>query len=202
MVRTVVLAAGASSRMGRCKAALPLSHPADTFLSRILHTCISAGLPEILVVTGADPDGVRGAWTEEDPRVEFVHNPDWQRGQLSSLLAGLERPSAVPLEAAVVALVDAPLASPATVTALLDAWRRTRAPIVRPARGDEHGHPVLFDASIFDELRRADPAAGAKPVVRAHEREILNLAVDDPGAFVDLDTPEEYERVTRALRTR
>jgi molybdenum cofactor cytidylyltransferase len=193
MVRALVLAAGASSRMGRCKAALELSNPPDTFLSRIIRTCLAAGLPEIVVVTGADPDGVRQAWRERDRRVRFVHNAQWQRGQLSSLLAGLDDPAIAPLEAIVVELVDAPLASTDTLRTLLGAWRHTRAPIVRPARGGEHGHPVLFDQALFDELRRADPAVGAKSVVRAHEPDILNVPIDDPGAYVDIDTPERYE---------
>jgi molybdenum cofactor cytidylyltransferase len=70
---------------------------------------------------------------------------------------------------------------------------------VRPARGNEHGHPVIFDRSLFDELRSADPALGAKSVVRAHAAEILNLRIDDPGAFLDIDTPEVYARVVKGL---
>src|SRR6185503_12507040 len=100
MVRAIVLAAGASSRMGRCKAALPLSDPADTFLSRIIRTCLDAAVPEVVVVTGADPDGVRDAWRGDDPRVRFVHNAEWQLGQLSSLLTGLDHATSDPLEAA------------------------------------------------------------------------------------------------------
>ena len=50
-----------------------------------------------------------------------------------------------------------------------------------------------FDRAIFGELRAADPAAGAKPVVRRHAAAIVNVEVDDPGAFRDFDTPEEYE---------
>ena len=65
-------------------------------------------------------------------------------------------------------LVDVPLVHPDTVRAVVNAWRRSRAPIVRPARGDEHGHPVIFDCAVFDELRSADRTIGAKAVVRAH----------------------------------
>jgi molybdenum cofactor cytidylyltransferase len=60
--------------------------------------------------------------------------------------------------------------------------------------GDRHGHPVIFDRVVFDALRAADPAAGAKEVVRARQHEILNVPVEDEGAFVDLDTPEDYRR--------
>ena len=77
---------------------------------------------------------------------------------------------------------------------LIDTWQETRAPIVRPARGEMHGHPVLFDRRLFAELRSADPVRGAKTVVRAHAHEVFNLTVDDEGAFLDLDTPADYER--------
>jgi molybdenum cofactor cytidylyltransferase len=81
-----------------------------------------------------------------------------------------------------------------TVAAVIDQWRRSRAPIVRPAIGDTHGHPVLFDRVLFDELRRAPQSVGAKAVVRAHEREIVNVQVSDEGCVVDFDTPLDYER--------
>jgi molybdenum cofactor cytidylyltransferase len=99
------------------------------------------------------------------------------------------------LEAVLVTLVDVPLVSERTVRAVIGMWGETRAPIVRPARGPVHGHPVLFDRSVFEELRAANPAMGAKPVIRRHAARIVDVPVDDDGAFLDLDTWEEYERV-------
>jgi molybdenum cofactor cytidylyltransferase len=194
MVRCVILAAGASSRMGRAKAALPLG-TGETFLSHIVKTMSAAGLSDIVIVSGANPEATRAACPPSS-RVQLVHNPRWQTGQLSSLLTGLDVPASTPIEAAIVALIDVPLVSAQTVRALVGAWRESRAPIVRPARGHEHGHPVIFDAAVFEELRRADLDVGAKAVVRAHETEILNLAVEDPGAYQDIDTPEDYARLS------
>jgi molybdenum cofactor cytidylyltransferase len=193
--------------MGRPKAALPIGHAGDTFLSRIIATLLAAELPEVVVVTGAAADATRGAWPTPDPRVRFVHNPAWETGQLSSLLAGLDAPSVEPIEAALVTLVDIPLVTVETVKALLRTWRETRAPLVRPARPaasgherEEHGHPVIFDASLFDELRKADPATGAKPVVHAHAAAIVNLPIADEGAFLDVDTPNAYTQLLREAK--
>jgi molybdenum cofactor cytidylyltransferase len=197
MVRSVILAAGASSRMGRPKAALPIGPDRQTFLSRIIATLVAAGLPEIIVVTGAAPEVTDSASLRRDRRVRVVENRNWQQGQLSSFLTALDLPARVPVEAALVTLVDVPLVSVETVRRLLHTWRTTRAPIVRPARGEEHGHPVVFDASLFDELRRADPAAGAKSVVRAHAAQIVNVPIDDSGAYLDVDTPEQYARTQK-----
>ena len=178
--------------MGRPKPTLPLNTNGDTFLSRIVRTLVSSSLPDIVVVAGAAPDAVRAALRVRDQRVQVVDNPQWERGQLSSLLAGLDVPSRMPLEAVLMTLVDVPFVATETVKRLLRVWRETRAPIVRPARGAEHGHPVVFDCATFDALRQADPEAGAKAVVRAYEANIVNVPIEDAGAFRDFDTPEEY----------
>jgi molybdenum cofactor cytidylyltransferase len=196
MVRGVVLAAGASSRMGRPKAGLAVPGTPDTFLSRILRRLMDAGLPDIVVVTGAAADAVAHAAGRLRPPVRFAHNPDWAEGQLTSLLTGLHDRGGDVVEAALVTLVDVPLVSDATIRRLLAEWRSTRAPIVRPARGNVHGHPVIFDRALFDELRASDPQVGAKPVVRAHADAIVNVPIEDVGAFIDIDTPAEY----RSLR--
>jgi CTP:molybdopterin cytidylyltransferase MocA len=65
---------------------------------------------------------------------------------------------------------------------------------VRPTRGTEHGHPLLIDRSVFEELRRADPVAGGKPVVRAHATAVGDIPIGDEGAFFDVDTPDDYQR--------
>jgi molybdenum cofactor cytidylyltransferase len=205
MVRGVILAAGASSRMGRPKAALPLADRADTFVSRLVRTFLGAGVPEVLVVTGAHDADVRRTIPRFDRRVRVIHNPQWMDGQLTSLHAALRARARTgrvqDLEAVLMTLVDIPLASPATVAAVLCEWRRTRAPIVRPARGDLHGRPVLFDRVLFDELLRADPQVGAKAVVRAHAHEILNLPLNDEGAFFDVDTDADYAALRSGLQS-
>jgi molybdenum cofactor cytidylyltransferase len=199
MVRAVILAAGASSRMGRPKAALPLTHTGDTFLARLLHRFAEAGIPDIVVVTGAAPDVVRAAAGRTRLPVRFVHNEQWTTGQLTSLIAGIHERSGDDLEAALVTLVDTPLVSADTIRRILRTWRSATAPIVRPARGDVHGHPVLFDRSLFPALRTANPAIGAKAVVRAAAA-IVNVPVDDDGAFIDVDTPADYQQLLQRVK--
>jgi CTP:molybdopterin cytidylyltransferase MocA len=202
MVRGLVLAAGASTRMGRPKAALPLTDRADSFVNRLVRTSLAGGIPDVVVVSGAHDAAVRAALGPVDRRVSVVTHAGWADGQLSSLLAGLDAVTAVRpalVEAALVMLVDTPLVSPATIRAVVSAWRTTRARIVRPARGDEHGHPVLFDRALFAALHAADLRVGAKAIVRAHEREIVNVPSDDEGAFLDVDTEAEYAALRERL---
>ena len=121
-------------------------------------------------------------------------NREYDRGQLSSLLAGLDAIDRPGVSAALVTLVDVPLVSASTVRAVIEHYRGTHAPIVRPTSGDRHGHPLLIDRSLFAALRAADPAAGAKPIVRAHASAAGDIAIDDEGAFIDIDTEEDYRK--------
>ncbi len=190
MIPAIVLAGGKSSRMGRPKATLPLDG-GDTFLSRIVRTFMAAGVEDVVVVVGHDAGRIVSSFDEFRLNARIVQNPDYEQGQLTSLIAGLrvvDRPGVV---AALMTLVDVPLVSESTVRAVLERYRQTRAPIVRPVHGDKHGHPVLIDRSLFDAIKHADPAAGAKPVIRANVTARGDVEVDDPGAFADFDTPDD-----------
>jgi molybdenum cofactor cytidylyltransferase len=200
MISGIVLAAGASSRMGQPKAELPFGQTGETVLSRIVSTILAGGVPQVIVVGGAHIDAVRRAMPSHEPRARVIEHVGWPQGQLSSLLAGLAAiDDQLLLEAVVVTPVDVPLVSASTVAAVIAAWRRTRAPIVRPVDGDRHGHPVMFDRSIFEDLRSADPAIGAKAVFAAHRDRVLNVQVNDAGAFEDIDTPEDYARLLKGI---
>ena len=198
MIRAIVLAAGASSRMGQAKAALPLGTTGDTVVARVVATLLAAGLPSVAVVAGAHIDAVRAAMPRFEPRARVVEHLGWAQGQLSSLLAGLAAVDGPNLEAILVTLVDVPLVRPDSVAAIVHAWRQSRAPIVRPVDGDRHGHPVIFDRAVFDDLRRADPAVGAKAVFAAHASRRLDVPIKDDGAFLDIDTPTDY-RIVQAM---
>jgi molybdenum cofactor cytidylyltransferase len=193
VIPAIVLAAGRSTRMGRAKATLPAGG-GHTFLTRIVQTLLDAAVDDVIVVVGPDAEPIALSFAASGLPARFVVNREYDNGQLSSLLAGLgvvDRPG---VSAVLVTLVDVPFVSAATVRAVLDAYRRTRAPIVRPTSGGRHGHPLLIDRALFDALRAADPSSGAKPIVRAHASPSGDIAVDDEGAFTDVDTEEDYRR--------
>ena len=166
VIPAIVLAAGRSSRMGRPKATLPAGD-GHTFLTRIVRTFLDAGVDDVIVVVGHDADAI---------------------------LAGLNVVDRPGVAAVLITLVDVPLVSAATVSAVIDAYRRTGAPIVRPTSGDRHGHPLLIERSVFAALRAADLTSGAKPVVRAYASAIGDIPIEDEGAFTDIDTEEEYRK--------
>ena len=186
--------------MGRAKATLPIDGR-DTFLSKIVRTFLEAGVDDVVVVLGHEAEAIATSLSSSGPdgvRARFAFNPHYDRGQLSSLLAGrsvVDRPG---VRAVLMTLVDVPLVSPATVRAVVNRYLTSGAPIVRPVNGERHGHPLLIDRSLFSALRGADPLAGAKPLVRAYASAAGDVAVVDEGAFTDIDTVEEYERLISA----
>lgn len=197
----IVLAAGKSSRMGRPKALLPIGSSSDTFFDRITRTLLDAGIEDVIVVVGADAEAIR-AGARPRSGVRIVDNPDYEQGQLTSLVAGLRSIDVARASAALVTLIDVPLVSAATVRTLIAAQREHGAPVVRPVSNGRHGHPVIFGRQLFGELQRADPAQGAKPIVRAHAGDMIEVPIDDEGAFTDIDTREDYERIIGPLGER
>ena len=198
MVPGVILAAGDSTRMGFPKALL-LTRDRTPFVVAIASAFAAAGIQDIVVVTGRDHERITEALANQDlavkPRV--VRNPDPARGQLSSLIAGMDAVVTPGTQALAMTLVDVPMLHPDTVRVVVAEWQRTRASIVRPAIGDRHGHPVVFDRRVFAELRAAPADVGAKAVVRAHADEIVNVPVTDEGCLVDVDTPQDYDALGR-----
>ncbi len=196
MIPGVVLAAGLSSRMGRPKANLPIGD-GHTFLTRIVSTFLDAGVDDVVVVVGFQAEEIVAAFAGSGLPARFVRNADFARGQFSSILAGLRAVDRPGVSALLLTLVDVPLVTAGTVRAVVAQYQRTHAPVVRPTSGPRHGHPVLIDRSLFDELRQADPMAGAKPIVRAHASPAGDLAIADEGAFTDVDTPADYADLAR-----
>ena len=197
MIPAIILAAGLSTRMGRPKPLLPLSN-GDTFVTRIVRSFLDSGVDDVVVVLGHEADVVAATLIKSGVAARFVVNDAYRSGQLSSVLRGLNAVDRPGVRAMLMTLVDVPLVSPGTIRAVVDRYKATHAPIVRPVRGDEHGHPVLIDRSLFSLLRSADPGIGAKPIIRAHVTPAGDVSItDDDGAFLDIDTPETYERVVR-----
>jgi molybdenum cofactor cytidylyltransferase len=197
VIPAIVLAAGRSSRMGRPKATLPAGDGL-TFLTRIVRTFLAAGIDDVIVVVGHDADAIAASFSDSGLPARFVMNRDYDKGQMSSLLAGLNAIDRPGVTAMLVTLVDVPFVSAATVRAVVDAYRRSGVPIVRPTSHGRHGHPLLIARPLFAALRAGDLSTGVKPIVRAHSSAIGDIAIEDEGAFADIDTEEEYRNTIAA----
>lgn len=186
--------------MGRAKALLPLDPRAPhgpTFLEAVATTLRRGDIERLVVVGRPTDEPLRSAVSRLAPAPRFVPNPRADEGQLSSMIAAID--AAAPGDAGMlVTLVDLPLVTPDTVVALLADFTRHPTAIVRAVYGGRHGHPVIFPARLFDAIRCADPAIGAREVLRAHAGEVRDCDVPDAGVLRDVDTPADYARVTGA----
>lgn len=193
MTAAVVLAAGRSARMGRPKAFLPHIASGSTFLSHLVAAAHAAHALPILVVGRADDPELQAEVVRRG--AVFVENREASRGQLSSVLAALDSFGPAVPDAMLLLPVDVPMVTPAVLGQLMAAAKSSSASIVRAAYHGRHGHPVLFKRTVFDELRRADPAVGARAVIRENPARVLDLEVDEPGVLIDVDTPDDYLRI-------
>ena len=195
-VAALILAAGESSRMGADKATL--DYKGSAFLAGILKTLGEAGIERVAVVLGHHAAEIRQSVNLG--AAEVVTNPDYQRGQTSSLQVGLEALEAEELEAVVVCLVDHPAISAQTIRQIVAAFRDSRAPVVIPTHQGRRGHPVVLGRQLFEELLSLGREVGANTVVRKHREATKFVEVDDPGILLDIDDPVSYRRLIESER--
>jgi CTP:molybdopterin cytidylyltransferase MocA len=193
MVPGAVLAAGKSARMGRSKALLRCGPSRrDTFLDRIVAAMREGGVDDVLVIGRPDDRDLIDAVLQPAISARFVANPNHERGQITSIVCALNAIDHPGVGGLLVIPVDMPLVKAQTFAAVLQAAAAHPRTIVRAAHRGRHGHPVVFDRGSFDALRHADPATGAKAVLRDRADRMVNVEVSDAGVLTDIDTVEDY----------
>jgi molybdenum cofactor cytidylyltransferase len=195
----IVLAAGASSRMGEPKQLL--RYEKETLLGRALRAALETRLGPVVVVLGSQADAMQEEIAALD--VKIVVNQYWQEGMGSSIRCGLqtlETAMAGGTDAAILMLCDQPFVTSGIIRRLADAYIARGALVVASeyeAKGEKTlGVPALFSCALFPELMALRGAEGAKRVIMHHvaETEVIIM----PEAGFDVDTPDDY----RALKDR
>jgi CTP:molybdopterin cytidylyltransferase MocA len=186
----VILAAGASERMGSPKALLP--YRGATFLEHLLAVTRHERIGAVRVVLGGHAEEIR-ARVALAPETAVL-NPDWQAGQLSSLQAALASLPPDASEGILVCLVDHPFVTAELVAALVAAFDRAPGSIVLPVYRGRRGHPVIFPSRLYPELLRAPAEVGARAVVRAHAAEVVEVATEEEGVVLNLNDPATLRR--------
>jgi CTP:molybdopterin cytidylyltransferase MocA len=178
--------------MGRPKGLL--EYRGVPFLRAVATALLTGGVEELVAVLNPEVPGLPDALPAH-PRVRWVAAPPAAAGQLASLRVGLHSLSPVS-EAALVALVDQPAVRPETVAALIRVFREGRTPLLLPVHQGRRGHPVCFARALYAELLEAPEQEGARAVVRRHRATLREVAVDDPAIQQDVDSPEDFARLT------
>ena len=188
MLPALILAAGASTRMGSPKALLKIG--GKTFVRHIVDVLGAAGIVDIVIVLGAEAGQIKDSLDWFDGKI--VVNKDWKKGQLTSLVAGLGSIDRRDLHGVLICPVDHPLFAPQVIRGMCEAAETSPHKIIIPVFKERRGHPVIFPASLIEVLKRASPEIGARQVVRDHPDEVLEFVTEDEGVVRNIDTPEDY----------
>lgn len=188
-VSGIVLAAGTSSRLGRPKQLLDLG--GRSVLERVLDTARAASLDEVVVVLGHAAQEIEKAVAFGEG-VRVVANPDYLRGQSTSLQAGL-RAVTKEAEAAVILLGDQPDIRLEAIGLVVNAWRAGAGPIVQASYGGRPAHPTLLAREAWADIEALSGDEGARTFIEAHRnlRMLVEVGGEPPD---DIDSEEDYRR--------
>lgn len=193
-VGAILLAAGASRRMGVPKQLL--GYGGQSLLRRAAEAALGSGARRVVAVLGADAGLLEPELA--GLAVEVVVNPLWAEGMSTSLRAGLEALQAgpePPPEAVLLVLCDQPHVDARFLGRLVALQAREGAGIVASEYAGTVGVPALFAARFFPELAALAGDRGARQILLRHPGEVR--LVEFPLGAVDVDTPEDYERLGR-----
>lgn len=192
-VTGIVLAAGASERMGEPKLVLP--YAGTTILKATLGAVLGSRVDSVAVVTGADADVVEASL--EYPSIVVVRNPDHRRGNMSSLLTATDRVGA---RAFVLVAGDIPTITTESIDAMVDLWADAQPWAAVTVHRDRVSHPFLLSRDAVEETRGLE---GSKVLWRAlvESGDDRVVRIDAPGdAPSDINTREDYEALLEGFR--
>jgi len=187
MINAIVLAAGESKRMGKSKPLLRFND--KTFLDQIISALRDSDVDRITIVLGAKAEMIKNSIDLSGTNI--VINKDYQKGQLSSLIAAIED-TPQETDAILVCLVDNPFITKEVINKIIAKFRETNNPIIVPVFNGQRGHPTLFSRSLFSELVNAPEEQGARYVLHSNAEKVLELETSESTILTGIDTPEDY----------
>lgn len=189
-IAILLLAAGASSRMGTPKQLLPWK--GSSVIEHLVATADASKAANVLVVLGAGAGQIRSQLGEG---TSVIENRSWQKGLGSSVACGLEHllQKQEELGGVLVMLGDQPLVDTTYLDKMIESFRRGKKGIVASSYGSGAGVPAIFGERFFPELLALDKDSGAKKLMKKYAKEVQLLHA---GIRVrDIDIPQDYERL-------
>jgi molybdenum cofactor cytidylyltransferase len=185
----ILLAAGASRRLGQPKQLLPFGE--KTLLEKMAQVALDSGCGQVVVVLGAFFDKTAAAIAHLP--VHIAKNEAWENGMGASISCGVRflEKNVPEVDAALLMLCDQPFVQAAHLKKLVATWQESGKEAVASAYGDTLGVPALFSRRLFGELSALPGEQGAKAVLLAHREELTTI--DFPEGRVDLDTRKDWE---------
>jgi molybdenum cofactor cytidylyltransferase len=191
-VAAIVMAAGAGTRMrGRIKQLLPWR--GKTLIENAIDIAVASNASEKIVILGAHVDEIRPVIRGTLARIQI--NSQWQTGHASTIRAGINA-LAPTIDAAIFINADQPLLTSRVINRIMQTYFETDASIVAPVYAGKRTSPVLFNRTHFAELLTLQNEQGGRELLSKYRDQIEFVEFDDESLSWDVDTPEEYERVS------
>lgn len=190
-VGIIILAAGASTRMGTPKQLL--MYKGRSLVRHTVEVALASMCRPVVVVTGANAEIMKPELL--DLPIKVVENQQWSKGMSSSIRVGLEglKSFADNLDAAVILLCDQPFVSAQLINQILAKYLLTGLPIVACEYAQTLGVPALFSHVLFPELSALQDSVGAKQIIKKYFPSVASVSF--PEGKIDIDIPLDYENL-------
>jgi molybdenum cofactor cytidylyltransferase len=192
----IILAAGESKRFGRPKQLLRLK--GRYLIEWVLDAALESELSRIILVLGYAHQEIRQALGEKlrNAKLQIEVNPHYQKGQSHSLQVGLSRIENT-FPAVMFLLADQPLVDAATINCLLDKFWSADKDICVPTFHGKRGNPSIFSQKFYKHIMEIKGDIGARQIIKAHPERVLEIEIKNPLFFLDVDTPEGFEKINK-----
>jgi molybdenum cofactor cytidylyltransferase len=189
----IILAAGASSRMGNPKQLLQFKK--HSLLQHATSVALAANANPVIVVLGNNSDSLLTEISAK--KTDIVFNEKWKEGIASSIRYGLYRLQEIypATNSALLMVCDQPFVTTALLNSLIHTQKETGKSIVASAYDDAIGTPALFHKSLFPQLLSLSGDTGARKIIQQHPEQVAKVSFPQGG--IDIDTATDYERLTK-----
>ncbi len=195
MIALIVLAAGKSERYGKNKL---LEKVGDkTIIKKVVEEALMSKADRVFVVVGYEADKIIDEL--RNLKVTFVYNVNYEEGMSSSVKAGVLTAKTYGATAVAILPADNLLITHNVIDKVIEKFKETNAEIVVPSYKGRRGHPILLNMKIYyDIMNISEETQGLKYVVRKYRDKIVEVPVDSPEIFIDVDTPEDMEKLKKS----
>ena len=193
-VAGLLLAAGASTRMGQPKLLLPVE--GRPMVERVLGECVRSDLDDVVVVLGYQSDRIAEALgaLRMNPKVRLVMNPDYASGMSASIRTGLPEVEK-DYDHVMIVLADMPFMNADVINLLMHRYLSSGCVMGAVRVKGRRSHPVIFGREVYPALMTLSGDTGARHLFQAPEKNLCLVDLGDACDDEDIDTPEDYARL-------
>ncbi|HMK60274.1 MAG TPA: nucleotidyltransferase family protein [Dissulfurispiraceae bacterium] len=191
----IILSAGYSSRMQDFKPLLTLC--GSTIIEKAISAFVEADIADITVVLGNRADDIRQLL--ERLHIKWTFNADYNLGMFSSVSAGIRSLNSE-VEGVFLLPADIPLVKSSSIRLMIKAYEGSEALVLYPVNRKQRGHPPLISSKLFPEILTWNGIGGLQKLLERHENKALEVDVQDEGILLDIDTPDDYEKICSMIK--